>query len=63
MEERDVHPAAQAGEPDPGGDDEVVGHRFLTPDQAQARAERARSQQERESLNDVPAPERAGDQS
>lgn len=43
MDERDMTPDV-AAELASDGDDDVVGHRFLTPDQAQARADRARDE-------------------
>ena len=43
MDERDVPPDI-AADPGSDSDDDVAGHRFLTPDQAQAQADRARDE-------------------
>jgi len=60
MDERDMTPDV-AAEPGSDGDDDVVGHRFLTPDQAQARADRARDERA-ERLSTEPLPDATGDQ-
>ncbi|MCY7372846.1 MAG: hypothetical protein LH461_03990 [Spirochaetaceae bacterium] len=63
MDERDVTPGIAAAAPDEDGDDDVVGHRFLTPDQAQARAEQVRSERDGRSSGDVRQPKTTEDRS
>lgn len=63
MEERDVTQGTAAAEHDADGDDDVVGHRFLTPDQAQVRAEQARSERDGRSSGEDGRPGTADDQS
>ncbi len=60
MDERDMTPDV-ATEPGSDGDDDVVGHRFLTPDQAQARADRVREERA-ERLPTAPPPDGTRDQ-
>ncbi len=63
MDERDVTPGTAAADTHEQSDDDVVGHRFLTPDQAQARAEQARSERDRLSSGDDRLPETTEDRS
>jgi len=61
MDERDITLDVAAAEPDAPDDDDVVGHRFLTPDQAQARADRARDERAERSPAE-PLPDATDDQ-
>ena len=54
MDERDV-PQDAAADTGSDSDDDVAGHRFLTPDQAQERADRARDERaERRAAESAP---------